>query len=102
MNTIEEIEISAKETVKMITERFYKGEIDQFQYMEQIHTCCAMIDGFSDSLKRSRKQDTELILRFVNLRDDIIQPVMQMVYDTITSSVLNKDESECDYMVLVD
>ncbi len=97
LNNLGEIEVSTKETVRMITERFYKREIDQFQYMEQILTCCAMIGGFCNSLKRSRRQETELISKLVNLRDDIAQPVMQMVYESITSPITNQKEIESEY-----
>ena len=92
MNTLGEFEVSTKETIRMITERFYKRDIDQFQYMEQILTCCAMIGGFCDSLKRSRRQETEMISKLVKLRDDIAHPVMQMVYESITSSIINLKE----------
>ena len=97
MNILGEIEVSTKQTVRMITERFYKREIDQFQYMEQILTCCAMIGGFCDSLKRSRRQETELISELVKLRDDIAQPVMQMVYESITSPIIYHKEIESEY-----
>lgn len=99
MNTLGEIEVSTKETVRMITERFYKGEIDQFQYMEQILTCCSMIGGLCYSLKRSLRQENELISKLVRLRDDISKPVMQMVYDKIMSSTVYQI-SNCELIEL--
>ncbi|MGG4132478.1 hypothetical protein ABEW19_29935 [Paenibacillus illinoisensis] len=41
-----------------------------------------------------------MISKLVKLRDDIAHPVMQMVYESITSSIINLKEIESEYIEL--
>ncbi|WP_143812620.1 hypothetical protein [Paenibacillus taichungensis] len=52
--------------------------------MEQLHTCCTMVGTLIDN-ERKCGSDKEMIVRLIKLRDDISQPVMQMVYEEIQS-----------------
>ncbi|PQP80228.1 hypothetical protein C0Q44_27825 [Paenibacillus sp. PCH8] len=91
LNTYEQLEKSIRATSNGIIEKYQDNMIDTFQCMEQLHTCCTMVGTLIDNERKSGS-DKELIIRLIKLRDDISQPVMQMVYDQIQSLNTKKNK----------